>query len=578
MEAKSLRAARDDRDRFVAFAFAAADLVVETDDAGRIRFAAGAGDSVLGQDVEGLIGSNFFALIQTEDRNAVEKALGQLSPGRRLSTLAVRTSHGDHRQIGIKAYRLPEGADRVFLSISRAKPEVTPSARGAVSRDAATGLLDKEGFSESVQQRIRHAREAGEDCSMTMVDMSGLKVVRPHLDEDAELELIAQVTSILQSGSVDGDSAGRIDYDKFAVLHAPSLDVGGLTGTIESLVRASTPWASDFSVDSSTMDLDTDGMTEEETSQAVLYTLNKYSESNPRDFTLTKLSDGCRDMLSETLAWQRRIKTTISEGGFTLAFQPIVDLRDKTIHHFEALTRFPNEPNGTPFHFITMAEQLGSIAEFDLCVAQRVIDALHDAGPERALPIAVNVSGKSLATPGFVDALVALIDRNADLSEHLLFEVTESSKIMDLQAANRALQAIRQLNFHVCLDDFGVGAATFEYLRSLRVDYVKIDGSFVKDLARSKFSRAFIKSVATMCRDLDVMTIAEMIENEKTASQLYGAGVMLGQGWHLGRPQAVLPWEQDAAQCVSRSVRGRPRWDPVQGKRLSAYEVICRLK
>lgn len=578
MEAKSLRAARDDRDRFVAFAFAAADLVVETDDAGRIRFAAGAGDSVLGQDVEGLIGSNFFALIQAEDRNAVETALHQLSPGRRLSTLAVRSSHGEHRQIGIRAYRLPEGTDRVFLSISRAKPEVTPSAREAVSRDAATGLLDKEGFSESVQQRVRHAREAGEDCSMTMVDMSGLEVVRPHLDEDAELELIAQVTSILQSGSVDGDSAGRIDNDKFAVLHGPSLDVGGLTGTIESLVRASTPWASDFSVDSSTMDLDTVGMTEEETSQAVLYTLNKYSESNPRDFSLTKLSDGCRDMLSETLAWQRRIKTTISEGGFSLAFQPIVDLRDKTVHHFEALTRFPNQPNGTPFHFITMAEQLGNIAEFDLCVAQRVIDALRDAGPERALPIAVNVSGKSLATPGFVDALVALINRNTDLSEHLLFEVTESSKIMDLQAANRALQAIRQLNFHVCLDDFGVGAATFEYLRSLRVDYVKIDGSFVKDLARSKFSRAFIKSVATMCRDLDVMTIAEMIENEKTAGQLCSAGVMLGQGWHLGRPQAVLPWEQDAAQRVSKSVRGQPRWDPVQGKRLSAYEVICRLK
>jgi EAL domain-containing protein (putative c-di-GMP-specific phosphodiesterase class I) len=308
---------------------------------------------------------------------------------------------------------------------------------------------------------------------------------------------------------------------------------------------------------------------EEDMCQAMLYTLNSFSESSGGNVNFGSLSEGCKAMLSETVGWQQRIKRTIAGDAFTLVYQPIVDLSDGQAHHYEVLTRLNDDPKASPYKFITMAEQLGKIAEFDWAVMERAFKVLRKAGPERAVSIAVNISGRSLAAPEYVRSVTSAIKMNSDLAKFILFEVTESSKIIDLQSANKTLKTFRGLGVSVCLDDFGVGATAFEYLRCLQVDFVKIDGRFVRDAAHSKFSRAFIKSISALCKELGIETIAEFVEDDAATKLLRSFGVNHGQGYHFGKPIPQLPWEQEDDKAAAAPSH-RQGWDPTVGRRAKA--------
>jgi EAL domain-containing protein (putative c-di-GMP-specific phosphodiesterase class I) len=139
-----------------------------------------------------------------------------------------------------------------------------------------------------------------------------------------------------------------------------------------------------------------------------------------------------------------------------------------------------------------------------------------------------------------VKDLMALLDEFSDAREHILFEVTESAKLHDLEEANRIIQTLRQAGHIVCLDDFGAGAAAFQYLSALDVDVVKIDGAYVIDAIKNRRHRALLKAMASMCRELDIKTVAEMIEDEEAAELVRECGIDYGQGYLFGRPSKLI--------------------------------------
>ncbi len=575
--AAALEAAQAERNRFIGFAFAVAELVIEANQDGDILFAAGAAESMFGVASDKLTGKNLFQLIEAKDRPGFSKALAGLPLGKRMKphTVSARLPSGPARSLRAGAYRLPNNPEIAYISLSlhRANDIAGESAqrfqKAGGGRDATTGLADKEAFAGAVQQQVVRLQAAGESCSLTMVDMESLEDVRPHLEDGAEEEIFAKVGALLNANSLDADLGGRIDRDKLGFLHDPTLDIESVTNSVEQLVRGASPWAEDFKLGTATVAIGAEGLSEEDVGQALLYTLNTFSESSGGHVNFGTLSEGCKEMLSETVAWQKRIKHTISTEAFTLVYQPIVDLADGQAHHYEVLSRLNDDPEASPFKFITMAEQLGKIAEYDWAVMERTIKILRAAGPARAISLAVNISGRSLASPEYVRSVTSLIETNSDLKDFILFEVTESSKIVDLQSANETLKKFRSLGVAVCLDDFGVGAAAFEYLRCLQVDFVKIDGSFVREAAHSKFSNAFIKSIAALCQELGIETIAEFVEDDAAARLLRAAGVDHGQGWHFGKPSAELPWQRQAGQASAKP-RGRENWDPTVGRRTNA--------
>ncbi len=180
---------------------------------------------------------------------------------------------------------------------------------------------------------------------------------------------------------------------------------------------------------------------------------------------------------------------------------------------------------------------MGVISEFDLAVAKRAIDTIIRAQKTAPpTPVAINVSGHSIGDPLFCAELDKMLQAQFGIDEFLSLEITESAEIEDLKGVNAAIQEFRRAGFKVALDDFGAGAASFDYLNSFDVDTVKFDGPVVKRTVATKKGKAFLASMATLCREIEVETIAEMVEDAPLAQFLGECGIKLGQGWHFGKP------------------------------------------
>jgi EAL domain-containing protein (putative c-di-GMP-specific phosphodiesterase class I) len=233
-----------------------------------------------------------------------------------------------------------------------------------------------------------------------------------------------------------------------------------------------------------------------------------------------------------------RVKTAVAERRFTLVYQPVVALRGQTLHHFEALARF--DADASPADTIRLAENLDLIADFDLAVAETVTKVLAEAKPD--VSVAVNVSAVSLMRPGFVEAILALTAKAPKLRRRLLLELTETHDLVHLDRANALLQVLRAAGHQVCLDDFGAGAASLDYLRQLDIDIVKIDGRYIQTLDSRPRDAIVLKHMIALCSEFGLSTIAEMVETRATADLALSLGVTYGQGWHLGKPAPEPIW------------------------------------
>ncbi|MBL8660096.1 MAG: EAL domain-containing protein [Rhodospirillales bacterium] len=230
-------------------------------------------------------------------------------------------------------------------------------------------------------------------------------------------------------------------------------------------------------------------------------------------------------------------KAVTAQANFEAAFQPVIDTHTGVIHHYEALARFPGIRGAEgPYEQIIFAEETGLIADFDLAMTRKVLDWLSGEALDGSTRVAVNISGHSLGSSACLTALDALLRENAWARGRLLFEITESAHLGNLAAANASVQRLRRQGFPVCLDDFGAGAANFEYLSSLEIDIVKLDGAAVRGARSAHKGDAFLKALVRLCRDLGVVTVAEMIEDEAALEFVRGCGVHFVQGYLFGRP------------------------------------------
>lgn len=206
------------------------------------------------------------------------------------------------------------------------------------------------------------------------------------------------------------------------------------------------------------MQLDKTGMSGADAARALVYCINGFADSDNGDLSIPNLRDGLDKALSSTLVRVSNLRATLGDRNFRLVYQPIVDLRSRDIHHLEALTRFVD--NGSPADTIAFAEAVRLIADFDLAVCEMAIATVLE-NPLGRLPIAVNLSGRSLESSIFANTLFEMLRVDRNLSKRLLFEVTESAVITRADEVNARIQALRGGGFRVCLDDFGAGANSF---------------------------------------------------------------------------------------------------------------------
>ncbi len=528
---------RPDRDRYVAFAFAAADLLLELDPELCVRFAAGASQNLLGRSVGDLEGVNFLELVDPIDRRYVARLLDSLSQKGRHEPVSVRLLHVGGRQskVMLGGCRLPAPNSNIYVTVTLLH---VMASTDSAARDDKTQLLTK----DSLVSRAQEMSAAGDATEMSLVNLSGITELNRALPAARSDALMEEIAAVLRAESAGGDAAGRIGEEAFGVLHSSgALDLKRLQAELDkvaSAASANTGVVVETKV--AAIDLDHASLDERDAARALAFAMASFAESHGDDFTLHSLSDGFAQLVDTTVGRVADFRQLVRGDALTLAYQPIVRLNGRRIHHYEALARMPN--GDSPYEMVTFGEQVGLAEELDLSVCQRAILALGKSAA--GTRIAINLSGRSLQNSRFLASLEKLLEdklprANAGL---VMFEVTESSTIQDLDKAANFLTELRLRGHPICLDDFGAGAAGYNYLRRISVDFVKIDGPFLKAaVAGDKRERALIRGISATCGELRCHTIGEMIENEGDAKVAIELGLDFGQGWLFGKAAALPP-------------------------------------
>jgi EAL domain-containing protein (putative c-di-GMP-specific phosphodiesterase class I) len=242
--------------------------------------------------------------------------------------------------------------------------------------------------------------------------------------------------------------------------------------------------------------------------------------------------------------WLPRLRRALENELFVLHFQPIVSLADGRVSHYEALVRLADEPHGrlvAPGSFLPAAERYGLVRDIDRLVLRRVSTLLAEERDDRCPTVAINVSALS-ATDGLM--LTDIERRLTWLSvdpARLIVEVTETAAISDMGRAKAFCEGVQTLGCAVALDDFGSGFGSFQYLKHLPFDFLKIDGDFIRGLTASPTDQLVVKALVDVVSGMGRLTIAEFVGDASTLSMLRDYGVDYAQGFEVGRPEPGMP-------------------------------------
>lgn len=499
--------------RFLGFGFAAADLLVEIGADGRVTFGLGAGEAVLGVPDQILGGRSFESLIDTDDHPMIRALIDGLGDGARAGPVLVRVATATgapQRFASLTVIRLPQNQGAVSCGLSRA------TGRGVA------GLQTREAFEARATELLAGASE---DLQLAFVDVAGLS--ESAAAHAAPLEIETLLAGILRAQAYRGEAATPVGPDRYAMVRTSEEPAHAFTDRITRLLAL----AGVEGIKSEAQSMPMTGVGQpRQVAQALRYALNQVLENGLSRPLPANLSEALSRALQSTMSKAGALGTAIRFRRFKLAFQPVISLRDDTLHHHEVLVRFGAD--GSPFPTIRMAEEMDLIEPLDLAILEETLTILQ-ADP--SLTLAVNVSGRSVVSDTFISRAVAMLKARPDVRGRLMFELTESAAVEDLALADRHLQALRAEGCEICLDDFGAGAASLAYLQQLTLDLLKIDGRYIRDLQHGGRESTFVKHLVNMCAELNVRTLAEMVESPEAEDAVRRAGVDYAQGWHYGR-------------------------------------------
>lgn len=256
----------------------------------------------------------------------------------------------------------------------------------------------------------------------------------------------------------------------------------------------------------------------------------------------------------DNIVMAEQVKLAVREDRLRFAYQPIVKARSHEPVFYECLMRkldLSGEVH-TAATFMPAVEQLGLIRVVDRKAMDLAVDAL---AATRDVTLAINVSGLTTTDRSWLRGMLALLRGKPELAQRLVVEITETAALDDIGECAHFVLALKDLGCRVALDDFGAGYTSFVQLKTLAVDMIKIDGSFVRDICNSPSNLVFVRTLLDLARNLDLRTVAECVETMEEAALLEREGVDFLQGYAFGRPSLAPPWDEAPAEPVVGRIR-----------------------
>jgi diguanylate cyclase (GGDEF)-like protein/PAS domain S-box-containing protein len=416
-------------------------------------------------------------------------------------------------------------------------------------RDALTGLYNRHRFQQELARTMLDSDRHQMRCAVMFFDLDEFKTINDTYGHRAGDALLIRVAGEIGALVRRNEVLARLGGDEFAIL-LPTAQDHEAEALADRVVRAIAQMP--FRFEGQNLRLTTSlGIAYYPTHAAdaddlvaradiAMYQAKDAGKNTWRVFRAD--SDADSEMRSR-LSWGERISNALDKGLFQLHFQGVYRAEDGVLSHLEALVRMIDERNPEqlimPAHFIQLAERSGRILDIDRWVIR---EALRRLAQSPTIPsIAVNLSGRSLSEPSLPQYIGDELRQAGVSPSRLIVEITETAAVSDLHDAQRMIEALRQLGCGVCLDDFGVGFASFAYLKHLHVDTIKIDGIFIRDLPADPDNQVFVQAMVSVALGLGKSVVAEYVEDGPTLALLTRFGVDLVQGYHLDRPVADHP-------------------------------------
>ena len=416
-----------------------------------------------------------------------------------------------------------------------------------VDHDILTGLFNRRYLEQQLAHETARAARYGAPGALLLIDLDHFKDVNHTFGHASGDDVLKGIASVLKLRLRETDLVARIGGDEFALL-LPKADAERAQIVADELVKC-LDRTMVVAVDRSTHITASIGVALFDhlngTELLAYADLAMYDakKAGRNRFALYRPLDGHREVTSARLAEAEQVRQALEQDRFVLYGQPILDLGTNEVSNCELLLRLPEagqEPL-LPSEFLYVAERFGLIQAIDVWVLHKAIDVI--AGCEqskRRLPLHVNVSGKSIGDSKFIAAVEQTLRESAIDPTLLIFELTETAAVTNLEAAKGFISRLRDLGCGFALDDFGVGFGSFHYIINLPFDYLKIDGIFIRNLATSLADRLVVQSLVGIAKGLGKKTIAEFVGDAATMSLLGELGVDCAQGYQIGRPKPIL--------------------------------------
>jgi len=421
------------------------------------------------------------------------------------------------------------------------------------THDALTNLINRFEFENRLNQALDSAREEGAQHVLCYLDLDQFKIVNDTSGHTAGDEMLRQVARLLSEQFRSGDTLARLGGDEFGLLleRCPMEKARILVEKARTAIKnfRFTTQERSFTVGVSIgmLQIRSDSGSSTDVLSAVDQACYIAKDKGRDRIQVYEPEDQETSRRSGDIQWAKRLQEALDENRFVLFAQPIFSLDPKKKHyrHYEILLRMKDKKGKmiAPGAFLPAAERYGMMPLVDRWVVRNTMETLATSWQGRSvLPIhtvALNLSGGMLSDESFLDFIKDNL-KEFKLSPKLMcFEITETVAIANFTQAQTFITELRSLGCRFSLDDFGSGFASFSYLKTLPVDYLKIDGSFVRNMDKDPIDRAMVDVINRIGQVMNLKTIAEFVENAEIVKGLEELGVDFAQGYHLGKPRPL---------------------------------------
>jgi len=539
--------------------------VVTVDMEGRIDYANHAAAQLLGQPFEQIAGKSFAevaALVEEGDRRPLgDPVRNALASGSRISVgkravLVPASGAAEHSvEISVSPLRAEGGGVIGVVVVLHDTSELRGLTRQMsyqASHDALTGLVNRREFERRLQEAVDSARAGDVSHALAYLDLDRFKIVNDTCGHSAGDNMLREIATLIKDAVRDSDTVGRMGGDEFALLLV-GCPLDKARQIADDVVRSVNDYRFvrrdkifNIGVSVGLVEIGRDDASIEDiinAADSACYVAKKQGGVKVHVYSAHEEASARH---SGEIHWLQELQGALRDNAFELYFQPIVHAQQGGVRGpaLEVLLRLradSGRAGAQPAEFIRAAERYRLMPHIDRWVVQAVLSALGRGGLK--LPagrsIAINIAGQTLGDADFLEFVVDCFDHTGAAPGDICFEVTESSIVANMDLGRRFIEILHGMGCEFALDDFGSGLSSLSNLRTLPMDYLKIDGSFMRNLAADPVNQAMVAAMVDLSRTLNFRVVAEQVEDQGSLDVVKRMGIDFVQGFIVGRPQPL---------------------------------------